>query len=560
MTIGAARQPFAETFTAFARIGGRSGANFFSPTGIDGPAKGGMTDFDEIVGAYMNRSPLNREAIHLNLTSPTIDEKVFYRQSLSINEGMWFASNRDEWDDFGGVFQNPINQGGPVSTGVGGGGNATLFIPGAYSNILTDSAYTSITPRQLGNEGAGFHIRSWGAKNYNPASLTITLQTNGQLPYTQLRSDVSTAGWAPPTHEVIFKRPNGVAASNQLVIVSIERFGMSGKKVLVTHYDQQTADSLVVTTHAGHPDYDVESGLHELDGQVLKQEVLTYLNRGDLIWDYTLDRMVSETELKSDGTYGDLQLISHTQETYQDFSLPDPTKSAGYTPFVPGQEGPGDFIGGLPNGSRLMVFVNDPQGRALTTTYDYFNDPEKEELHGRLKSESKPDGSWMRYKYLGGSGSNTKGIVEYSSWKDVTLQQYTQGKKTETIIEPEKFVKIVSVAGVEIERSEATITISGQLAKPFVWSRTRDFEETVFTMRRKVVGDRWSTEVRKFIAEPQRILSFSGSSLDQGKRIHRLRPTRWSPDRNTPARRTRHQIRLPQHRHRTRHRRNGRPL
>lgn len=67
-------------------------------------------------------------------------------------------------------------------------------------------------------------------------------------------------------------------------------------------------------------------------------------------------------------------------------------------------------------GEALFQEVVDPDGAALTTTYNYYEDPNEIRWH-KLKSISYPDGSWMKYDY----DNNGSLALVLRPWKDLTL-------------------------------------------------------------------------------------------------------------------------------------------
>jgi len=50
-------------------------------------------------------------------------------------------------------------------------------------------------------------------------------------------------------------------------------------------------------------------------------------------------------------------------------------------------------------GEAVIETVTDPDGAALVTTTDYYDDPEQEGSRGRIASRVNPDGSWQRFVY-----------------------------------------------------------------------------------------------------------------------------------------------------------------
>ncbi len=63
---------------------------------------------------------------------------------------------------------------------------------------------------------------------------------------------------------------------------------------------------------------------------------------------------------------------------------------------------------------ELITEIADPSGAALTTTYDYYDQSGDAGTgnQNRLKSVTRPDGSWVRYEYYGAYSSST-------GWSDV---------------------------------------------------------------------------------------------------------------------------------------------
>ena len=63
---------------------------------------------------------------------------------------------------------------------------------------------------------------------------------------------------------------------------------------------------------------------------------------------------------------------------------------------------------------EIIKIVEDPDGVALTTTRDWYQDPCDSGSCGNLASQINPDGSWVKYEY----DSPGRKIVEIRSWLD----------------------------------------------------------------------------------------------------------------------------------------------
>ena len=291
--------------------------------------------------------------------------------------------------------------------------------------ILSDTVLTHIElldsslPANLYGSGVGFRMRSW-----NRAHFDAQLQGGEYvLPTTE-----------DPYNEIIFRKPVGASGDNELEIVYLERFGATGVHEVTEHFVRDlTADTQVMNLHLGIG----------TSGPVLERESLAYSARGAKVWDRTIlrERWIAATT-DGLGTPGALKLVDRCQEVYLDFSL-----SAG---------------GGELGKGRLMSKVRDFGGEDLTTTYTYHEDASNSYLHGRPFTIENPDGSWRRYEYLDSATTNTPVHTLYSSWKDIPLSNYQAARKTETTITANEIVKVTSIAGQQISRTEVTKEYLGQ--------------------------------------------------------------------------------------------------
>ena len=196
----------------------------------------------------------------------------------------------------------------------------------------------------------------------------------------------------------------------------------------------------------------------ELDPEMMvKEKLTTFLTRGPRKWDYTIRTTVSEASTAADGTCGPMVITQVVDETYQDFSSPD------------------NPAGGAPGKKRLMSRTYDPEGDAITTTYTYYDAPDNRYLHGRRKTVEMMGGKWLRYEYATQPNSPVVVKTIYSPWQDVTLENYTQGKKVVQLFQRGTATFTTTVNGKLTKKTEKLIEVAedgGKILTERKWSGT----------------------------------------------------------------------------------------
>ena len=280
---------------------------------------------------------------------------------------------------------------------------------GALKQILTDSAFTDI---EVFDDG--FIVRTWPKE-----ALTNTVKV-GNLYVVPTIAPVKTTRFTNPDH------PN---LNNRLALYRYENFSGTSPHYEVKLYTQTNADQMIAETYEGQ----------DLTGSLLKRLTLNYLERGSRPWDYTYERIIEQAS-NINGVIGNLVTVTHNREVYQDFS----TSTAGNDR----------------NGKRLMSKITAfGTAEAQTTTYDYYDEPTNKYINGRLKSKLNPDGSWEYWEYVDSEGNATALEIKYSSWKDVTLADYQNGMKQETIITKSEVNRTVTIQGQQISKEKYTTSV-----------------------------------------------------------------------------------------------------
>ena len=295
--------------------------------------------------------------------------------------------------------------------------------------VVSDTTFTHVNilePNAASgsfNQGTGFRVRSWKLHDF-----TLGTKVNGLYPIPT--EDALGETSLLPYSEVIFKKPASATENNELLTIYRQRFGATGIYEKTEHriYDA-TKDSYTITTHEGN----------SIAGAVIRKVTIQYSNRGTKTWDYTLTRTIEEASTTDGiGTAGPLKVISRNQEVYKDF-----------TPDGSGGEGR----------RRLMKTVKDVGSENITTTYDYYDDPNNQYVHGRPKSVVNHDKSWKYYEYTDTQSSPIVLHVTYSSWKDVPFSQYQNGRKEELSLTRDSMERVVTIQGQQIAREKNFISL-----------------------------------------------------------------------------------------------------
>ena len=310
---------------------------------------------------------------------------------------------------------------------------------GTLRQVLTDDSLTVVEPIvDLNGTDAnstipvGFRIKLWPR-----SALSTTRKVNGAYPLPEVE---------PQTVEH-FRNPDHPAQNNRLLLTSSDLSDPATPLHTTTLYDQSDPKPLIVSTLRGE----------DLGGTLLRRQTLTYISRGPHANDRIFVRSVEEASLLTGGALGPLQVVSTVREEYADF---DPTPE----PYAaPGGEDPArqDWN----NDQRLLRRIVDPYtAHEQVTTWEYFQDANNSNIHGRLKSVRRPDGNWERWEY---ADQGQAVVIEkrYSSWKDVTFENYQQGCLQETIINASEVTRTTLVEGtvVSLVVSRTQTNLEGML-------------------------------------------------------------------------------------------------
>ncbi len=73
-------------------------------------------------------------------------------------------------------------------------------------------------------------------------------------------------------------------------------------------------------------------------------------------------------------------------------------------------------IPGYPQAEELIKVIQDPDGAALTTDYEYYTDATQRGSYGRLHWIKHPDGNWVKYDYYEEGSRRGQVFHEYRPW------------------------------------------------------------------------------------------------------------------------------------------------
>ena len=354
---------------------------------------GNLPDFGQLFGRYFSDNPQQQMQINLELSQPQLSAATFHPSCLFVQSEALFE-----------ILKKPA------------AGDFSEFI----HQILTDDVFTLVDV--LPAPDRGWRLRVW---KRDAASLN---KSGGFYVTTEFLTKT-------PLNDVIFKRPNGSSGDDVLIYSQKETTGVGGTRT-ITHQIAQTLDA------NGKP-ATVTTNLYSGDstaGPILSQENLTYNERGTKWWDYTIVREILTASVDAAGTIGALTLTSKTREDYDDYSTNTTGGELGMKRLVSSTEAY-DFPGQSPQ----------------TTTSTYVQNPTNSTTHGRLESTLKPDGSWTYSEYSISTSSPVSITTEYSGWKDLTLDQRGDARKTVTTVSANETVVEIFVSGQLIAKSKTTL-------------------------------------------------------------------------------------------------------
>ena len=128
-----------------------------------------------------------------------------------------------------------------------------------------------------------------------------------------------------------------------------------------------TPEGLMLSSTTG--ELEARYGSDQLLRQVMAPEALVDIRvHASTVYSLDFYRPEAVTEIVKDA-YGNI--VSKIRTTYREFEW----------------------------GEEVEITVTDPDGAALTTTTEYYDDPEQAGSYGRIVRQVNPDGSWIRYEY-----------------------------------------------------------------------------------------------------------------------------------------------------------------
>jgi RHS repeat-associated protein len=356
---------------------------------------GNLPDYNQLFGRYFSSSPLQQRQIHLELSQPQLSSATFHPSCLYLESEALFE-----------IYEKPASNG----------------FPKYIHQILTSDAFTLI--EALPTPGSGWRLRVW---KRDAAPL---VKSEGYYVTSEFSAKT-------PLSDMVFKRPPDSNDNNSLLYIKKVTTGLSGTRTTTNKIVQTLDDSgkpLTVTSSV----YAGEGTI----GPILSQENLTYSERGPKVWDYTIVRETWTSSVDESGAIGSLSLTEKTREDYDDFSTTE--------------------IGGQLGMKRLVstteaynVAGQSPQ----TTTYTYIHNPENPTTHGRTQSITRPDGSWNYSEYSISPSSPVAITTEYSGWKNLTMAQRIDARKTVTTTSANETLVETSVAGQLVSKSRTTIGV-----------------------------------------------------------------------------------------------------
>jgi RHS repeat-associated protein len=356
---------------------------------------GNLPSFSEIYDRYFSSSPLQQRQIHLELSQTQISAATFHPSVLFLQSEANFTTLKKPAE---GGFPEYIHQ------------------------ILTDDAFTHI--EILPAPASGWRLRVW---KRDAAALTLS---GGYYSITGFNA-------VTPLTDVTFSRPTGSSSNNTLIYVQKETTGVSGTRTTTAEITQ-TLDSNGKPATVTNKIYAGEG----TTGSLLSQENLIYSERGTKAWDYTITRETLTSSVSASGAIGSLTLTAKTREDYDDFS----TNSVG------GSQGMKRLV------SRTEAYAVTGQ-TPQTTTYTYIQAPTNPAVHGRMESSVNPDGSWTFMEYAINPTSPVAITTTYSGWKDLTMAQRANARKTVLQVSANEALTEEFIGGTLVSKSKTTLGV-----------------------------------------------------------------------------------------------------
>lgn len=298
-----------------------------------------------------------------------------------------------------------------------------IELSGFVNQVLTVDALTHVD-----NTTDGFRIRIW-----NRESFTLGAK-NG--------SGLYPVPTETPISDITFDKPSGTTGDHDLLVATVDNSGAISETI-TQHYQEVVAGSPAQPTSMTIKTYE-GSGT---SGDLLKIEKLTYSNRGSKVWDYHVERKIWKAHTAANGTITSPTetapfLTLHNYEEYKDFST--------------------STQGGAKGAYRLTrKVVGEGIAGVGATVYTYIDSSTNTHLHGRLKTVTRPDGSWEYYDYSDSPNSSIFSETKFSSWKDVAMVDRVDARKVVTTVESGKITQTTSVDGQQVAKEEISYSQNG---------------------------------------------------------------------------------------------------
>jgi RHS repeat-associated protein len=358
---------------------------------------GNLPTFKDIYSRYFSSDPLQQKQIKLRINQPKISAATFHPSVLFLQSEANFTTLKK-----------------PAASG----------FPEYIHQILTDDAFTHI--EILPAPASGWRLRVW---KRDVAPLTLS---GGFYVITGFNA-------VTPLTDVTFARPTGSTSNDTLRYTQKETTGVSGTRT--------TNQEIVQVLDSNGRPVSVTSKIftgESTTGPVLSQQKLSYIERGTKIWDYTIIRETLTSSLSASGVVGGLVLTAKTREDYDDYSTNSVGGALGMKRLVSHTE-------------AFAVTGQTPQ----TTTYTYIQAPTNPTVHGRLESSVNPDGSWNFMEYAINPTSPVAITTSYSGWKDLTMTQRANARKTVLQVSANEALTEESIGGTLVSKSKITLGAIG---------------------------------------------------------------------------------------------------
>ena len=399
IALGTARFPTPKSFTSYAKTAYETDGN--------------LPKFSQLYARAFTTDPLQAGGVTIEISQPQIDASTFHPSCLFLQSEAAFETLKKPAAN---GFHEYIHQ------------------------VVTDDRFTLID--MLPAPDIGWRIRIW-------KSNVAALHKIGYYGVNGLEVSYDTSGFIAltPLTDVVFKRPTGSSDSNTLIFIRKETTGLSGTRTIT--------NEIVQTLDANGKPATLTSKIFSGEGTtgpLLSEEDLKYSNRNARAWHYTIKRKSYTASVDAAGTIGALTLTGSTREDYDDYSILPTGGELGMKRLVSLTEAYDDPD--LPD--QPALHGQSPQ----TTTYTYIQAPTNSTVHGRLQSTVKPDGSWIYDEYVISPSNPIAIATEYSSWKDVTLANKQNARKTVTTVSSNNALVETYVAGQLVSKSQNTVASS----------------------------------------------------------------------------------------------------